>query len=42
MGNAGENTYECNDCGNRMKAEHQPEVCPKCGGDMIDISVSRE
>ena len=35
-------TYECDNCGHRMKAEHQPEVCPVCGGDMFDISVSRE
>ena len=35
-------TYECDNCGHRVKAEHQPEVCPNCGGDMFDISVSRE
>lgn len=35
-------TYECDDCGHRMQVEHQPETCPNCGGDMIDISVSRE
>ena len=34
--------YECSDCGHRMEADHQPEKCPKCGGDMLDISVSRE
>ena len=36
------NTYECDNCGHRMKAAHQPDICPVCGGDMIDISVSRE
>lgn len=35
-------TYECSDCGTRVEAEHQPETCPECGGDTIDISVSRE
>lgn len=35
-------TYECNDCGYRTKATHQPGECPNCGGDMVDISVSRE
>jgi rubrerythrin len=37
-----QNTYECSQCGHRTKAAHQPEVCPKWGGDMIDLSVSRE
>lgn len=41
-GTADTNIYECNECGNRVEAEHQPETCPECGGDMIDISVSRE
>lgn len=35
-------TYECDDCGHRMEAEHQPGECPECGGEMVDISVSRE
>ena len=39
---AEEKVYECNDCGYRMEAEHQPGECPQCGGDMIDISLSRE
>lgn len=35
-------TYECDNCGHRMEAEHQPGECPECGGEMIDIDVSRE
>lgn len=35
-------TYERDDCGHRMEAEHQPGQCPECGGAMVDISVSRE
>ena len=34
--------YECSDCGNRVHAEHQPGICPDCGGEMLDISQSRE
>lgn len=35
-------TYECDNCGHRMEADHQPVECPECGGDMIDLDVSRE
>ena len=35
-------TYECADCGNRVEARHQPGECQVCGGEMVDISVSRE
>jgi rubrerythrin len=35
-------TYECMDCGNRVEADHQPEECPGCGGQMQDLAVSRE
>lgn len=35
-------TYECVDCENRVKAEHQPGECPKCGGTMENISVPQE
>lgn len=35
-------TYECSDCSHRIEAEHQPVTCPECGGEMLDISVSRE
>ena len=34
--------YECNECGHRVHAEHQPVTCPECGGEMIDISQPRE
>ena len=34
--------YECADCEYRLTAEHHPGECPNCGGEMIDISVSRE
>lgn len=35
-------TYECQECGHRLEADHQPEACPECGGAMQDLSVSRE
>lgn len=35
-------TYECENCGYRTEAEHLPGECPRCGGEMIDISVPRE
>ena len=35
-------TYECNDCGHRVRSEHQPGTCPNCGGEMSDISQPRE
>jgi len=35
-------TYECADCGYRTQADHQPQKCPECAGDMLDISVTRE
>ncbi|MFC7212536.1 rubrerythrin-like domain-containing protein [Saliphagus sp. GCM10025334] len=35
-------TYECSNCGHRIQAEHQPGTCPECGGELTDISVSRE
>jgi len=34
--------YECNECGHRVHAEHQPGPCPVCEGEMMDISQSRE
>jgi rubrerythrin len=34
--------YECMDCGHRVEADHHPEACPKCDGEMQDISVTRE
>jgi hypothetical protein len=36
------NTYECTDCDYRTQADHKPGECPQCGGEMLDISVSRE
>ncbi|MGM0591655.1 MAG: rubrerythrin-like domain-containing protein [Halobacteriota archaeon] len=38
----GMKTYECHDCGNRLRAEHHPVTCDECGGPMLDISLSRE
>lgn len=35
-------TYECVACGYRLKADSRPEACPECGGEMRDISVTRE
>lgn len=35
-------TYECEECGNRLTAEHQPGRCPECGGPVVDISIPRE
>ena len=35
-------TYECLDCGHRVEARHQPSECEECGGEMLNISVSRE
>jgi hypothetical protein len=34
--------YECIDCNRRTEADHHPEVCPACGGELVDISVPRE
>ena len=34
--------YECLECGNRLRAEHQPVECPNCGGQMQNIEQSRE
>ena len=34
--------FECNDCRYRMASdEHQPR-CPRCGGEMSNIAVTRE
>lgn len=35
-------TYECLDCGHRVEEHHQPSQCEECGGEMLNISVSRE
>ena len=35
-------TYECDACGHRMQADHQPGECPACDGGVVDVSVSRE
>lgn len=35
-------TYECVDCGNRIKAESQPGDCPECSAKMRDISKPSE
>jgi len=34
--------YECAACATRLSADHHPEFCPDCGGQMTDISVPRE
>lgn len=35
-------TYECVNCGHRVKANAQPQRCPDCGDTMTDLSVPRE
>lgn len=35
-------TYECTDCGERVDSPHQPSMCADCGGEMQNISLSRE
>ncbi|WP_435154304.1 rubrerythrin-like domain-containing protein [Haladaptatus sp. DFWS20] len=35
-------TYECENCGERVSALQHPGECPKCGGEMRNVSVSRE
>ncbi|SIR17585.1 hypothetical protein SAMN05421858_1698 [Haladaptatus litoreus] len=35
-------TYECEQCGNRVSALKHPGECPDCGGEMRNVSVSRE
>ena len=35
-------TYECIDCGNRVEARHRPSECAECGGEMQNISITRE
>jgi Zn finger protein HypA/HybF involved in hydrogenase expression len=34
-------TFECVGCGRRVDDDHQPVRCPKCDGEMRDISVPR-
>ncbi|WP_458208981.1 rubrerythrin-like domain-containing protein [Haladaptatus sp. NG-SE-30] len=34
--------YECESCGNRESALRQPGECPKCEGEMRNVSVPRE
>ena len=34
--------FECVDCGERVEAESSPGDCPACGGEMQNISTSRE
>ncbi|WP_327052754.1 rubrerythrin-like domain-containing protein [Halomicrococcus gelatinilyticus] len=36
------NTYECERCGHRTSADGQPGVCPECGDEMRNVSVTRE
>ncbi|HKJ58603.1 MAG TPA: rubrerythrin-like domain-containing protein [Halobacteriales archaeon] len=35
-------SYECVDCGGRVRAEHHPGTCDACDGQMVDVSVPRE
>lgn len=35
-------SFECDNCGYRVEAEHNPGDCPKCGGEMRNISRGRE
>jgi rubrerythrin len=34
--------YECMACGHRIEAEHQPQDCPECEGQMQDLGVPRD
>ncbi|WP_222920052.1 rubrerythrin-like domain-containing protein [Natrinema sp. SYSU A 869] len=35
-------TFECTRCGHRMKADQHPMECPKCEGEMLNISKPQE
>jgi Zn finger protein HypA/HybF involved in hydrogenase expression len=35
-------TYECMDCGERIKAESHPGECRECSGDLWNLSRSSE
>nr|WP_233203906.1 rubrerythrin-like domain-containing protein [Halegenticoccus soli] len=35
-------TYECDDCGYRVRAERSPGTCPDCGSQLRNIGVARE
>jgi Zn finger protein HypA/HybF involved in hydrogenase expression len=35
-------TYECVECNARVEAAHHPPMCEVCGGEMQNISISRE
>ncbi|WP_049893426.1 rubrerythrin-like domain-containing protein [Halogranum rubrum] len=35
-------TYECTECSSRIEAAHRPPMCESCGGEMQNISISRE
>ncbi|WP_224448179.1 rubrerythrin-like domain-containing protein [Haloprofundus salilacus] len=34
-------TYECADCGRRVQTNTPPGHCSACGGEMLNISTSR-
>ncbi|WP_228546070.1 rubrerythrin-like domain-containing protein [Halegenticoccus tardaugens] len=34
-------TYECDDCGYRLRAERSPGACPACGSGLRNIGVAR-
>jgi predicted transcriptional regulator/DNA-directed RNA polymerase subunit RPC12/RpoP len=38
----GPHEYECLDCGARTTAESRPDQCAECGGQLQNISVTRE
>ena len=35
-------TYECVECGARTEAAHRPPMCDACGGELQNISITRE
>jgi rRNA maturation endonuclease Nob1 len=37
-----EPTYECLDCGRHYEGKPDGGFCPRCGGDLHNISVPRE
>lgn len=36
------NTYECLDCGGRVRSAYKPATCENCGGDLRDLSRQNE
>ncbi|WP_224270521.1 rubrerythrin-like domain-containing protein [Haloprofundus salinisoli] len=34
-------TYECADCGRRLRTNAPPGHCSTCGGEMLNLSITR-